>query len=941
MANLLPSLDDIILAPDWQVSPDTNLIQVRRERNIGRVLPRSPTQLGGDGVPVVPIGLAVAVSSPTPLSTSILVGGDPLLTAAPTTAISATTVAASSAPSVSGGFGKPVPVTAGHRYRAFAWVKAASAARLRDVTVRIYWINDGAATATWDEATITESSNQLRLVDVIANAPAGATSAYMEVAIEDPQAIDTGPEIHYVHDMTFLSYPAISEISQAVFNILDSTPQAYLDADLAQTHPTTPFVRFMDVASRVLNHIDVTIRAFSYKPPVEGGLIRSIDSGLMTAATSRVITDHTKTWKAHSLAGHEVRISGQYFQIEDNTENTFTLDGDLFVGVGTVAPKGTPYFVAQIEASDLVDPQRAIDSWLPWLGQHIGVIPNKFNPGFTPWAELEKVSAIGTPTWGTIGNWGATDITAPTWRGIESYNPMPTDLVQVLRDQISTGSGGFRSGTLPSMIAMAKSLLTGQRQVTITVGVGGAGTIWDMTILTLLSETPNVADLMRAVQLVTPAGIILHHDWTTAPALGLRQVQTWGWDQGGFGAARADIATPSGESFASRQWTGPEFAIGTEAWATVELPDGKVATSGIPFTNNQGHRTGLQLTLHILDPADGTMIQLVVPTTTGVTSPIGANGKTGGGMFDDVAMMHFDGEDRIVACQSTGYANWNIAINGMYPMIAVFSKIGGHWQYDAARSWTTDRLQASNPTLAATALPSATSPFGESYYKNFGPNEIAITPHSNQIITANYYASYVGHQSGSYYVIDPMLGLVGYYEMPNPIAPDGTVLHAAPRAITTDPTSSFGDERFNIIYDMTAGNGLHAIQEFSYDGTSTITVKSPAYIPTADTNRYTQAEYDSDGNLWVGTSPSIGLTSFNASPVDVFLKAGGERAALTATTPGGSWATTQFQLQSRPDLSLGSTARGGGNTHSANWLVLTVASRPCTETRRSSSRPTS
>jgi len=138
--------------------------------------------------------------------------------------------------------------------------------------------------------------------------------------------------------------------------------------------------------------------------------------------------------------------------------------------------------------------------------------------------------------------------------------------------------------------------------------------------------------------------------------------------------------------------------------------------------------------------------------------------------------------------------------------------------------------------------------------------------------------------------------VVGQYALPGIIvlASDGTVLAThqwgdvldachpgksivlSAREIDADPTSAVNDERFVVIFDNSDSRG-QPVQEFSYnEADKTLTATSAAVSPQTaihpaaqcgETGQVRIAQYDEDGNLWIGNSESD-----RGGPLSVFLK---------------------------------------------------------------------
>lgn len=125
------------------------------------------------------------------------------------------------------------------------------------------------------------------------------------------------------------------------------------------------------------------------------------------------------------------------------------------------------------DTSDLVDPSTADVAWLPWIGQHVGVVVHP---------RLNEIEA---------------------------------------RDAVQFASAGWLSATKDAVGAAAKSELTGTRYVRVydhQTDVG-AGDAFDLLVVTLTSETPSVAAVLDAIERkgAKPSGVRLYrreYEWT-------------------------------------------------------------------------------------------------------------------------------------------------------------------------------------------------------------------------------------------------------------------------------------------------------------------------------------------------------------------------------------------------------------------------------------------
>lgn len=178
--------------------------------------------------------------------------------------------------------------------------------------------------------------------------------------------------------------------------------------------------------------------------------------------------------------------------------------------------------------SGLADPVQAPAAWLPWLAQLVGAVLD------------------------------------------------PSASEQEQRDTIIYATSGWRGGTRSAIADAAKSALTGSKYARILVhtkpdGSGGvmAGTVWDLTIVTLSSETPDVNAVLGAVlrKGAKPAGVVLWHaayesTWdqqeAAFPTWDLRDAATW--DQ--IAEAGLVYAAPPGNLFSN-----PSFEVNTTGWS--------------------------------------------------------------------------------------------------------------------------------------------------------------------------------------------------------------------------------------------------------------------------------------------------------------------------------------------------------------------------------------
>lgn len=183
----------------------------------------------------------------------------------------------------------------------------------------------------------------------------------------------------------------------------------------------------------------------------------------------------------------------------------------------------------RVRASALGDPMQADPAWLPWLAQLVG-------------ARLDPAASVDEQ-----------------------------------RDTIRYATSGWRGGTRQAIADAARTALTGTRYAQVmphTTSVGGspvAGTVWDITIVTRSSETPDPGAVLGAIlrKGVKPAGTILHHavygaTWDQVEAT----LPTWAdwesrtWDQ-------LEQTGLSYQAIPSNLMPNPSFETDTTGWSAL------------------------------------------------------------------------------------------------------------------------------------------------------------------------------------------------------------------------------------------------------------------------------------------------------------------------------------------------------------------------------------
>lgn len=177
--------------------------------------------------------------------------------------------------------------------------------------------------------------------------------------------------------------------------------------------------------------------------------------------------------------------------------------------------------------SELGDPQLADAAWLPWLASMVG-------------AQLDAAATLPEQ-----------------------------------RDTIQFATSGWRAGTRGAIADAARSALDGSRYATVmvhtkvTAGALVAGSMWDITIVTRGSETPDPGAVLGAVlrKGVKPAGAVL---WTHTFSAGWDVVEalypTWDPDWEAASWTQIEEAGLTYADAPDNLAPNPSFEDGTTGW---------------------------------------------------------------------------------------------------------------------------------------------------------------------------------------------------------------------------------------------------------------------------------------------------------------------------------------------------------------------------------------
>jgi hypothetical protein len=387
---------------------------------------------------------------------------------------------------------------------------------------------------------------------------------------------------------------------------------------------------------------------------------------------------------------------------------------------------------------------------------------------------------------------------------------------------------------------------------------------------------------------------------------------------GSFGTLGTAAQSASGHSFTATGIPGWGFAPGLQVFYTRGLPDGQIAISTLPFTNNELQSTSSTAELAVFHPNARHFYRIRVHTSAGalnVVTPGKRYGSTDTGS-GDMVVVNQGGVKKLLATLEGYYFNWDISRHGLYPVLAFFQKLeDGKWHYDLGASLNSNQWQATNPAAYSVIAPSGqvTGMKGQ-YWPTRQAGQMAVLPQSGRVVTGHYFGT-GSFKSGVISVSDSSGNLLTAYQVPNITPASGTITLAAVRDVQADPSSVINDERFVVIYDA-FGTGVQiCFQEFSYDdGTQVITPMSVPVCP-ADTTAsgHLHPDYSffaHDGTLYIATS-----SGFSAGNLQVFINHPGTGRNLVSGFPASgnpSWATNgAWPTPCKPDYSLGFPVQQG------------------------------
>lgn len=416
---------------------------------------------------------------------------------------------------------------------------------------------------------------------------------------------------------------------------------------------------------------------------------------------------------------------------------------------------------------------------------------------------------------------------------------------------------------------------------------------------------------------------------------------------GSFGTHGATI--PSGQSLSLNAVAGWQTDPGQGGFFPAVTSDGTVFVANLPQTFSQLWPTACDMAVTCFNPSAavcrdsitgvaGNFGTIRIPTVGGGTFvPSGGCGtlqgvctsgtctsgkvgnscmtnleceKRGGGSdISDLEVVPDTGGGQKVVFNSALSSGGPASANS-FPMYGAIRKVSGVWGLDT--SSLRDPYQFRQSSSAGSQACSATVPMQADCH---GVNETVQLPVSGRLAVTEYF--------GGIMVIDTGGTVLAYYAVP--VTPDpcntSVNLTIAPREVDADPTSTSGDERFVVVYDIFGGTtNSQTMQEFKYDdSTQTITpISAPIYATsgvhpgaTCATNQVVTAQFDHKGNLWAARS-----TGISGGPVGVYLKDSttGKRKLET-----GCGASNVYGFLCATDLELG--LANITSTATPNWTL--------------------
>jgi hypothetical protein len=373
---------------------------------------------------------------------------------------------------------------------------------------------------------------------------------------------------------------------------------------------------------------------------------------------------------------------------------------------------------------------------------------------------------------------------------------------------------------------------------------------------------------------------------------------------GSFGSLGRVSRVSTGQTVGTVPIPSWGFGAGQSAYMSAVTGNGTVVMATTPYTDNQLQPTAANMEVVYLQPSQRRFSRVVVPTTRGDRAVAAPGSPFGGGDIGDVQVVGSGKNEQVMFCSAVPYHGWDLSRFGQLPSLASL-RTNSAGQLGLQTYKTANALAAASPRVAL-ATESYSNSFGQPVTNSRGLCEMALLPRSGHVVVSQYFGD-SQTQQGALMVIDQSGRVMASWQYPAATY-DGWNVKALAREVETDPSSSYGDERFTLICDTFDPKNRvipFPIQEFSYDARrGTIRPTSTAVRASADGSRMESAKYAPDGTLFVARTRSDGL---RADRVAVYRK-----GALAARAPAGaSWNTSHWNVVAQPDQFVNGTDTTG------------------------------
>lgn len=374
----------------------------------------------------------------------------------------------------------------------------------------------------------------------------------------------------------------------------------------------------------------------------------------------------------------------------------------------------------------------------------------------------------------------------------------------------------------------------------------------------------------------------------------------------GYGAAgtfgQLGSTVPSGQSLSKHGISGWGFASGKSAYLTTVSSDGTVFMANESELEDSGiPQTATTTAVSTFSPSSAAFAAIQIATSTGKLS-VGTASNPMGADIGDVAPLN--GGSAIAFDSPVPFYNGMTSADGQWPSFGIISKGSSGWHVASGsgwqNQWTADQLYNTNKSVGDTACPLDTF---TGLHSCQGMNEMRQFPKSHDILVTQYFPAGSNHSgqfmvlhvtgpnSSGKYTVSIAADQV-FPNIPDPANP-GSFLTVSPRTVRVDPTSSLGNERFVVIFDVFHSDGSPApgvLEEFSYDSQTAAIKPESAPILAGDVEGgsfegFGVALIDNAGNLWI--TRGSGFTGGNLA---IYPDVSGTRTLVTnCPDPGSSW----------------------------------------------------